>query len=249
MGNAIPSRGHKRIKIMKLDGQEIKFKAPMTVDEIMKKFPNHCVLDSEAVRHLGVRAKPLHESTQLQPKRLYFLVEWPKLKSSNNMYSAPARARSEISMSAKSRLESMLLARRSVSDISAIGSSHGNRAASFQYKSLTNSPSAQLDHTAGEDGAVRLKIRLTKAQLSKFMAESQNRSETAEKILGAYLTNAESQLEEGAESVPHSGSQPWKPALSSVREANCKLQTARRNRVRFSSAQENGEVGEVGEAF
>lgn len=245
MGNAIPSRGHKRIKIMKLDGQEIKFKAPMTVDEIMQKYPNHFVLDSEAVRHLGIRAKPLHESTQLEPKRLYFLVEWPKLKNSNNIYRAPARARSEISMNAKSRLESMLLARRSVSDISAIGSSHGNRAASFQYPSLTNSP----DHTAaaGEDGAVRLKIRLTKAQLSKFMSESQNRSETAEKILGAYLTNAESQLgeQEAGESVPHSGSQPWKPALRSVQEANCKLQTARRNKVRFSSAPENGDVGEV----
>nr|ABK23762.1 unknown [Picea sitchensis] len=246
MGNAIPSRGHKRIKIMKLDGQEIKFKAPMTVDEIMKKYPNHSVLDSEAVRHLGIRAKPLHESTQLEPKRLYFLVEWPKTKIINNIYRAPTRVRSEISTSAKSRLESMLLARRSVSDISAIGASNGNRAGSLQYPSLTNSPSAQLDQTGGEDGAVRLKIRLTKAQLSKFMSESQTGSETAEKILDAYLTNAESKPEEAEEEegevVPHSGSLPWKPALRSVQETNCKLQTARRNRVRFSSAQENGEV-------
>lgn len=241
MGNAIPSRGHKRIKIMMLDGQEIKFKAPMTVDEIMRTYPDHVVLDSEAVRHLGIRAKPLHESTQLQPKRLYFLVEWPKVKGINNTNRAPTRVRSEISMTAKSRLESMLLARRSVSDISAIGASNGSRAG--LYPSLTNSPSAQPNQTGAEDGAVRLKIRLTKAQLSKFMAESQDGSQTAEKILDAYLTNAESQPEaERADAVPHSGSLPWKPALRSVQETNCKIQTARRNRVRFSSAQENGEV-------
>eukprot|EP01018_Ginkgo_biloba_P037654 Gb_39534 [translate_table: standard] len=217
MGNAIiSSRGHGRIKVMKLDGEILKFKAPVTVGQIVGEYPNHVILHSEAVRHLGVRAKPLDECTPLKPKHLYFLVQLPKLEESR----APRRVRSGITMNAKSRLESMLLARRSVSDISVMTSSTETK------PHLTSVSPPHGD----QDGAVRLKVRLTKAQLAKLMSESQNSGETAERILDMCLSDhAQPQPEEQEEIVPENN---WKPALRSIPET-CKK--AERSRVRFRS--------------
>eukprot|EP01018_Ginkgo_biloba_P037660 Gb_25912 [translate_table: standard] len=220
MGNAIvSSRGHGRIKVMKLDGEILKFKAPMTVGQIVGDYPNHVILHSDAVRHLGVKAKPLDECTPLKPKHLYFFVQFPELEESR----APRRVRSEITMSAKSRLECMLLARRSVSDISVMSS-----------PTETKPRLMSVSPTQGDrDRAVRLKVRLTKAELAKIMSESQNSDETAERILSMCLSDCAQTQSEDQEIVP------LKPALTESIPQTCKKR--QKSRVRFQSVQ----AGEV----
>uniref|UniRef100_A0A0D6QTL3 Uncharacterized protein n=1 Tax=Araucaria cunninghamii TaxID=56994 RepID=A0A0D6QTL3_ARACU len=224
MGNAIQSSGHGRVKIMKLDGEVTKVKEPVTVDEILKDYPGYVVLPSEAVRHMGVRAKPLDRSENLKAKHLYFLVELPKLE---NYQREPRRVRSGIQMNAKSRLESMLLARRSISDITIMNSSSSN-----------DNNGASSSSEQGEDkSALRLKVRLSKTQLAKMMAESEDSSETAEKILESCLQVAEA-AEKKEEEPQKLGNLPWKPALGSIPETCKKPQAAEGNRVKFRSSQQ-----------
>ncbi|GLJ50409.1 hypothetical protein SUGI_1074350 [Cryptomeria japonica] len=182
MGNAVTlSVGHRRVKVMKLDGEVLKFKPPVSVEQVLENYPNHVILHSDAVRHMGVRAIPLEESVQLRPKQLYFLVEMPKLTDLR----APTRVRSSINMSAKSRLETMLLKRRSNSDIGA----------------LTCSPAVCSSSVNGENGGpVRLQVRLSKAQFEQLESQSKNSCETAEKVLDLYLTDAEAQQINGSTS-------------------------------------------------
>lgn len=96
--------------------------------------------------------------------------------SKNEDQRASKRVGSDITTIAKSRLDSMLLARRSSSDI--------------RMRSSGPECSSSL-HSAEAKGTTRVKVRMTKAQLTKFMAESNNSSETAEKILDFYLHDGE----------------------------------------------------------
>uniref|UniRef100_A0A0C9S3R5 TSA: Wollemia nobilis Ref_Wollemi_Transcript_14781_959 transcribed RNA sequence n=1 Tax=Wollemia nobilis TaxID=56998 RepID=A0A0C9S3R5_9CONI len=216
MGNAIASsKGSGRVRIMKLDGEIMKLKGPVRVEQVVRNYPNHVILHSDAVRHLGIRAKPLEGSTQLNPKHLYFLLEMPKIED----HRAPGRVRSEINMSAKSRLEAMLLERRSSSDISAISS----------FRPASPSP------VDGEDKTVRVKVRLTKAQLAQLATESRNSSETAEKILELFL-NKDAQVQE---SVASAQKLTEKPQLENSAGTCSK---PRRNRVRFSPDVQSADV-------
>ncbi|KZV19531.1 hypothetical protein F511_06393 [Dorcoceras hygrometricum] len=79
-----------------------------------EELPRHVLLESEAVKHYGVRAKPLEPGQGAQAQEAVFLVELPKFPEER----VPRRVRSGIQMSAKDRLESLLLARRSSSDLS-----------------------------------------------------------------------------------------------------------------------------------
>ena len=110
MGNALG--GKKTTKVMKIDGETFKLKTPIKVCDVLKNHPGLVLLESEAVKHYGIRAKPLEAHKELMPKRFYFLVELPKEATV-----APRRVRSGINMSAKDRLESLVLARRSASDL------------------------------------------------------------------------------------------------------------------------------------
>lgn len=77
MGNTIG--GRRKAKVMKIDGETIKLKTPIQASEVVKDYPGYVLLDSEAVKHFGIRAKPLEPRQQLKPKKVYFLVELPKL--------------------------------------------------------------------------------------------------------------------------------------------------------------------------
>ncbi|KAH9295553.1 hypothetical protein KI387_039141 [Taxus chinensis] len=211
MGNAV---GRGRVKIMKLDGEILKFKPPLTVQSVLQNYPNHVIMHSDAVRHVGVKAQPLEGSTQLKAKQLYFLLEMPRIENLR----APGRVRSEINMSAKSRLEAMLLARRTSSDIGALSSSH--------YVTSTS-----LD---GENGPIRLQVRLSKAQLAQLESQSQNSSETAQKILDFYLNEAQAQ-----QNVGYSGNLTETSGLRSSLRSYPKPE---RNRVRFSTSARSEEV-------
>ncbi|EPS72336.1 hypothetical protein M569_02423, partial [Genlisea aurea] len=168
MGNTMGWK--KSAKVMKIDGETFKTKAPIRAGSILEKNPGHVLLESEAVKHFGVRAKPLEPYQELKPRRLYFLVELPKLPEERG----PRRVRSGIQMSAKDRLESLMLARRSSSDLSI----------------LKPTPSMAEERSEGGTG-VRVKMRLPKAEVDRLMAESKDGAEAAEKIVTLCMaTNA-----------------------------------------------------------
>lgn len=161
---------------MKIDGETIKFKTPVRTGEVIKDYPGHVLMDSQAVRHLGVRAKALDLDHELQPKRLYFLVQLPAMGSEK----APRRARSGvINMSAKDRLESLMLARRSVSDLSLM-------------KTVET----------GADGGRQVKMRLPKAQVAKLIEESKDEAEAAEKMMRLCLGNEACPLSQQGQRKP-----------------------------------------------
>ncbi|KAI9160888.1 hypothetical protein LWI28_012459 [Acer negundo] len=168
MGNSLGGR-RKKAKVMKINGETMKLKTPIEACELIKDYPDHVVLDSEAVKHFGVRAKPLEPQQHLQPNKTYFLVQLPKLPEDDhhqeNLNRVPRRVKSGIHMGAKDRLDLLMLSRRAVSDLSS---------------SVSNTA------TAG-GGPMRVKMRLPKAQLERLLEESKDEAEVAEKIVDLYV--------------------------------------------------------------
>ncbi|XP_019164772.1 PREDICTED: uncharacterized protein At1g66480 isoform X2 [Ipomoea nil] len=159
--------GKKVAKVMRVDGQTTEFKIPVDAGEVVKANPGHILVDSEAVKNFGFRAKPLAAEQELQPKRVYFLVAEPLPPQEERV--VPRRVRSSgIHMSAEARLESLMLARsKSVSDIS-----------------FMKSPESG-------GGGVRLKLRLPKAEVEKLIKQSKDGGggEVAEKIMRLCMGN------------------------------------------------------------
>ncbi|KAH1263182.1 Uncharacterized protein GmHk_02G005646 [Glycine max] len=98
MGNTMGRS--KKAKVMKVDGETLKLKTPARANDVVKDYPGHVLLDSEAVKHFGLRAKPL---------------EPPKRKKT----ALPRRVRSSgiRGMNASDRLQLLMLSKRSVSDL------------------------------------------------------------------------------------------------------------------------------------
>jgi len=199
MGNTLG--GKKTAKIMKINGETIKFKTPITAREVVKDYPGHVILDSEAVKHYGIRAKPLDPFQNLEPKRLYFLVELPKFPQQgagapHHEHRVPRRVRSGIHMSAKDRLESLMLSRRSVSDLSIMGPA---------TRVVVDGP---LDGAPGSDqgagSGLRVRMRLPKAEVERLMSQSRDKREAAEKIVGL-CTGKTGQDPTGSSVISNSG--------------------------------------------
>ncbi|XVF85337.1 hypothetical protein PTKIN_Ptkin17bG0109700 [Pterospermum kingtungense] len=174
MGNSLG--GRKTTKVMKINGETLKLKTPVKAEEVVKDYPGHVLLESEAVKHYGIRAKPLQGHQQLEPKRLYFLVVLPEAPKEK----ATRRVRSGINMSAKDRLESLMLSRRSVSDLTLL-----------KPKSVVIPEETEEEEGEGSEqsGAMRVKMRLPKAEVERLMKESKNEAEAAEKIMQLYMAN------------------------------------------------------------
>ncbi|KAK4741664.1 hypothetical protein SAY87_025252 [Trapa incisa] len=186
MGNAIVGRDRKVAKVMKITGETLKFKAPVAAGEVLKDHPGLVLLDSESVKHHGVRAKQLPEHQQLQPRRLYFLVELPKERG------VPRRVRSGITMTAKDRLENLMLSRRSTSDLSA----------------MAKTSAAPPGNDNGGDGTVgssgkRLRLRLPKEEVERLMRESRDGAEAAERIMRLYVAERKT---DGGDNLSDDGS-------------------------------------------
>ncbi|TKY59046.1 hypothetical protein E2542_SST16122 [Spatholobus suberectus] len=182
MGNTFGAK--KTTKVMKIDGETFKLKTPVKVGDVLKDHPGLVLLESEAVKHYGVRAKPLEAHKELQPKRLYFLVELPK-------ETKPRRVRSGINISAKDRLESLVLSRRSASDLSIMKQS--------------NMGDGEQGNNKESNGGVRLKMRLPKAEVEKLIQDSKDEAEAAERIVKLYMANgsreSESETKENGEKM------------------------------------------------
>ncbi|KAF3790053.1 Uncharacterized protein EJ110_NYTH17268 [Nymphaea thermarum] len=240
MGNAIAGGERKKVRLMKVDGETVKLKGPVRVGEVVRQYPNHAVLDSTAVKNLGTLAKPLDEDHELKggKKRLYFLVELQKLQPPppppQPEERLPRRARSTgIQMSAKERLESLMLAKRSVSDLT-----------------FVKAPSAAGGDGAEEGGGVlRVKMRVPKSQVSQLLQGSAGGADAAQKIIDLCLKKEEdaappaAHAAAGAEVAEGSKSGnlgTWKPALGSIQEGAGGLKSALRQKkgVRFQMAEE-----------
>lgn len=169
MGNSIGS-GRKKAKVMKIDGETFKLKTPVQVYDVVKDYPGYVLLDSEAVKHFGVRAKPLEPQQQLKPRKIYFLVELPQFPEEK----LTRRVRSGIQMSAKDRLECLMLSRRAVSDLTAVATSASHTG----------------DGAAVENSRMRVKLRLPRDQVAKLVDESRDGGEVAEKIIDLYMEKA-----------------------------------------------------------
>ncbi|CAM0913957.1 unnamed protein product [Alopecurus aequalis] len=160
MGNTIGGR-RKGAKVMQLDGTAFRVKPPAYASTVLRDHPGFQLLESEQVKLLGVRARPLEHDAPLRPGRLYFLVALPKPTA------PPRRAWSgALHVGARERLESLMLTRRSTSDLTfpTPGTAPGSPAAS-------------------EGGPVQLRMRLPKAQVAKLMGESRDANEAAAKIM------------------------------------------------------------------
>ncbi|XP_010274640.1 PREDICTED: uncharacterized protein At1g66480-like [Nelumbo nucifera] len=216
MGNSLG--GRKTAKIMKIDGETFKLKAPVRVGDVVKDYPGFVLMESEAVKHFGIRAKPLEPQQELKPRKLYFLIELPTLPQQK----VARRVRSGIQMSAKDRLESLMLSRRSTSDLTILKST-----SVIPDESGPESPS----------GALRVKLRLPKSQVAKLMEESSDPSEAAAKIMDLCLSkNNGNGNVDGVAGRSNEGSllqqqTQWKPGLGSITETSCK---PREKRVGFS---------------
>lgn len=189
MGNG---SSKKLAKVMKITGETLKVKTPVLCSEVVKDYPGYVLLESDLVKKYGVRAKPLELHQELEPKKIYFLVELPKLpvtvlldkEEEEKNKKLPRRVRSASSvppsllnhMSAKDRLEFLMLTRRSNSNVS-------NK---INIRSSgTSSP--QPPATA----AMQVKMRLPRAQLQKLIQENQDESELAEKIVNLCMQNSQ----------------------------------------------------------
>ncbi|XP_042511030.1 uncharacterized protein At1g66480 [Macadamia integrifolia] len=237
MGNTIGA-GRRIAKVMTIDGETVKFKTPLKVGEVTKDYPGHVLIESEAVKHFGVRAKPLEPQQDLKPRRLYFLLEKQKFPQQEKNV-LQRKVRPGVKMSAKERMESLMLTRRATSDLSSVKS-----------KTLVN-----------DAGMVRVKLRLPKSELSKLMDESQDAKEAAEKIMDLCITKTGmSSSDEHEEDDMYTKSGPllgydsnddtesgplrphgvWKPALDSIKEGSNKPR--REKKVKFLPVKDEEEV-------
>lgn len=209
MGNSIG--GRKKAKVMKINGETLKLKTPVRAWDVVKDYPGHVLLESDAVKRHGIRAKPLEPQQELKPKKIYFLIQLPKLPEEKVI---TRRSQSGgIHMSAKDRLECLMLSRRTVSDLSISRPSSGLVSDRPGTSSSTNS------------GQLTVKMRLPSAQVAKLMAESKDEAEVADKILDLYRDHAGEvngwDVPEGQDHglLMHREA-PWKPALGRIGEKN-----------------------------
>ncbi|PRQ45629.1 hypothetical protein RchiOBHm_Chr3g0493541 [Rosa chinensis] len=184
MGNTIGGKSRKA-KVMKISGETFKVKTPIRAGDVVKEHPGHMLLNSEAVKHFGMRAKPLEAQQELKPRSIYFLVELPNFdymnseeeagRRSNSRVARRVRSSANIQVSAKERLECLMLSRRSASDLT----------------SLVRAAPPSLGGAGGGGGApVRMKMRLPRAQVVKLMEESKDEIEVADKIIQLYMATA-----------------------------------------------------------
>lgn len=176
---------------MTIKGETLKFKTPIRAGSVLEGYPpGHVLLESEAVKHYGARAKPLEPQQELKPKRLYFVVELPRFPAEDDDQKfSRRRVRSGIQMTAKDRLESLMLARRSTSDLYIM------KPPSISVEEEEKKKMMMISDDNG--GGVRMKMRLPRSEVERLMAESKDKAEMAEKIMSLYK-HSQPQIEPAA---------------------------------------------------
>ncbi|OAY66145.1 Uncharacterized protein ACMD2_05884 [Ananas comosus] len=172
MGNSIGGK-RRTAKVMMIDGTTLRLKAPAQALDALRDHPGFAVLESEEVKRVGLRARPLDPDAPLKPGKLYFLVDLPRADPEpDHRHASPRRAWSgALRVGARERLESLMLSRRSASDM-----------ALARPRSAAAIVAAEPG-PAADAGAVRIKLRLPKSQVAKLMEESRDAAEAAERIM------------------------------------------------------------------
>ncbi|KAL5206191.1 hypothetical protein ABZP36_034400 [Zizania latifolia] len=189
MGNALA--GKRRVaKVMTVDGDTFRYKTPAAAGAALRGHPGHQLLESEDVRRLGARARPLDRDAPLKPGKLYFLVQLPRGAGVGAGFGddddddprGPRKVRSgALHVGARERLESLMLSRRTVSDMASVTpSSAAARATAGNVGEPSPRPSSA---EAGGDGAVLLRMRLPKSEVARLVKDSKDSAEVAEKIM------------------------------------------------------------------
>lgn len=161
MGNGIGGV-KKKAKIMKIDGETFKLKAPAPAMDVLKDYPpGYVLLESEQVKKCGIRAHQLRPEEGLKPGKIYFLVEMPKFPEPETRR---AKSLPHTTSSAKERLEGLML--RQKADIN-VGSGSGS-----------------------DSGPVRVKMRLPRAEIEKLMRESKDEADVGQRVLEFCLKNS-----------------------------------------------------------
>uniref|UniRef100_A0A2P2JEN3 Plastid movement impaired protein n=1 Tax=Rhizophora mucronata TaxID=61149 RepID=A0A2P2JEN3_RHIMU len=198
MGNSL-GRGRKA-KVMKITGETFKIKTPAKARDVVHDYPGYVLLDSDAVKYFGIRAKPLEPEQELKRKKVYFLVQLPEFAAEKEPRTRRVRS-GGIHMGARDRLECLMLSKRSVSDITAV-------ARPWSGEQVSDGPAATGTGTA------RVKIRLPRAQVEKVMGENKDEVEVAAKILDLCRENSvDVTAVDGQRHVQ------WMPELASVAES------------------------------
>jgi len=174
MGNSIGGK-RKSAKVMQLDGTSFRVKPPAAASDVLRDHPGFQLLESEEVKLLGARARPLAPDAPLRRGRLYFLVALPRRAPAGPMRRAWS---GNLNVGARERLESLKLARRSTSDLSSLPA---HASASAPTSPLPGGAASLLP--SGSATPVRLKMRLPRAQVEKLMGESKDPAEAAAKIM------------------------------------------------------------------
>jgi hypothetical protein len=190
MGNALAG-WRRAAKVMTVDGSTFRYKTPAAAGDALRGHPGHQLLESEEVRRLGVRARPLDPDAPLKPGKLYFLVQIPRGAAGAGADEDPRAPRKTWSgalhVGARERLESLMLSRRTVSDVAFIVPCSAARlaasAASASSPRPFSKPPPPSSVEVGVDGAVRLRMRLPKAEVARLMKESKDPAEAAERIM------------------------------------------------------------------
>ncbi|KAL5200815.1 hypothetical protein ABZP36_035169 [Zizania latifolia] len=191
MGNALA--GKRRVaKVMTVDGATFRYKTPEAAGAALRGHPGHQLLESEEVRRLGVRARPLERDAPLKPGKLYFLVQLPRGTAAGRGLGgfgdddprAPRKTWSgALHVGARERLESLMLSRRTVSDMASVMPSSAAAVARATAGPGGESSRRPSSMEVGVDGAVRLRLRLPKSEVARLMKDSKDATEAAEKIM------------------------------------------------------------------
>uniref|UniRef100_A0A0D9X823 Uncharacterized protein n=1 Tax=Leersia perrieri TaxID=77586 RepID=A0A0D9X823_9ORYZ len=172
MGNAIAGGRRRTARVMTVDGTTYKYRPPASAAAALRDLgrgPGFHLLESDDVRRLGLRARPLDPDSPLKPGKLYFLVHLPRLAGGGGRVPRRTWSGQLVGGGAGERLESMMLSRRSASDVAAM---------------VNSSPAAKgVEIAGGEGGGVRLRVRLPKAEVARLVKESRDAGEAAEKIM------------------------------------------------------------------
>ncbi|KAK3442628.1 uncharacterized protein At1g66480 [Eucalyptus grandis] len=168
MGNALG--GATTVKIMKETGETLKLSMPVRAGDVVKDYPGYVLLESQSVKSLGIKSRPLEPHQELEHERLYFLVELPKEAVNDDEAGRGFQLGNK--PSAKDRLDGVVLARRLVSDPS------------------TMSRATILSKEGNGHGGLRLKLRLPKAEVEKLIKESKDDAEVTDKIMELYVALA-----------------------------------------------------------
>lgn len=227
--------GSSRIKIMKVDGQCLKYDAPMYVKEVLVDYPGHAIFHSDTVRKLGNRARPLQGTLRLQSGQLYFLIPLPQRERS-----LPSRRPSSGTVSSSGRdpvvdqqqQEGQNL-KRKVSFASTPSymesSSSEDKTQSFkEQKDLSLSKPSVEVLPSPSSGVVRLKMVVSKRQLASVLKEGGDTVSMVEGLLSPLLREAEaarSDLRDTSVGEVRSNC-AWRPALESIPESSCPHQLA-----------------------